>query len=61
MTGKDFKPGNYCPPGYVYTETYNGLRKGDWRIDVTSTDALKSIYNVGSNNYSRDAKTTSEQ
>ena len=44
----------YCPPGYVDTETANGFRL--WKQEVTGDQGLQLINQLGSHNYSRNAK-----
>ena len=45
----------YCPPGYVDREDNEGnVIPGDWRSDGSS-NALRTVQHVGSNNYSRSA------
>ena len=49
---------SYCPAGHVDIETANGLRMGNWRQEVAGDQGLQPINQVGSHNYSRDAKET---
>lgn len=54
-----FSDGNslYCPQRFVDTEIHNRRRTGQWRGIVHYDTGLQSVRRVGSNNYSKDAKT----
>ena len=60
MAGKQFGSNNYCPPGFVDSETPHGARLGDWRKEAHNTDAIQPISRLGSNNYSKTAKLVRE-
>ena len=47
---------NYCPTSYADRDTRLGLTLGDWRKEHGNTAGLQQISQMGSNNYSRDAK-----
>ena len=47
---------NYCPPNFADQEGPHGVRLGDWRSQVTEKTGLQPLSNVGSNNYSMEAK-----
>ena len=47
----------YCPPSFVDQEIHNRRRSGQWRGVVGNDTGLQCVGQVGSNNYSRDAKT----
>ena len=45
----------YCPLDFVDREVQGQVMQGQWRTDVHN-QALQDVSNIGSNNYSRDAK-----
>ena len=45
----------YCSPDFVNREIQGQVMHGQWRTDVHN-QALQDVSNIGSNNYSRDAK-----
>ena len=47
---------NYCSTSYANRDTRLGLTLGDWRTEYGNTAGLQQISQMGSNNYSRDAK-----
>ena len=47
---------SYCPSSYTDKDTSSGLTLGDWRKEQTNSAGLKPIPQIGSNNYSREAK-----
>ena len=53
---------NYCPMNFTDRETSNGVQEGQWRSEVSSNEigGLQEIPQLGSNNFSRDAKTVRE-
>ena len=64
MKGRTFGPNNYsyCPPNFVDRETPDGILRGGWRHDVHEYEGLAPLNRqVGSNNYSRDAKKVRER
>lgn len=56
MTGRCFSDNPYCPPDYVDLELNGSFKLGGWREDNENTGML-NITNLGSNNYSLEAKT----
>ena len=46
----------YCPYGYTDMETPQSSRPGDWRNEVVGDQGLVPISQIGSNNYTRNAK-----
>jgi hypothetical protein len=56
MTGRCFSDNPYCPPDYVDLELNGSFKLGGWREDNENTGML-DITNLGSNNYSLEAKT----
>ena len=46
----------YCPPGYVDLELNGSVRQGAWRSENANL-GIQEITNLGSNNYSLEAKT----
>ena len=57
MHGKEFETSyHYCPPEMVDMETVNGTRPGTWRHTDQSVGLVPLSGNLGSNNYSKDAK-----
>jgi len=44
---------SYCPPSYIDNESSYGFQAGDWRKENVG---LRQIQQIGSNNYSREAK-----
>ena len=51
---------NYCPSSYTDKDTTSGLILGDWRKEHVSSVGLQNIAQIGSNNYSREAKEVRE-
>ena len=47
---------NYCPTSYTDTDGSSGFRPGDWRKENSNCAGLESLPQIGSNNYSKDAK-----
>ena len=61
MHGKQFESSyQYCPPEMVDTETNRGTRPGTWRNEEQSGGLIPLQGNLGSNNYSKDAKIVRE-
>ena len=57
MHGREFEASyEYCPPEMVDMETVNGTRPGTWRHTDQSGGLVPLNGNLGSNNYSKDAK-----
>ena len=55
MFDRDFTGNNYCPGNYVDFEVNNSVVQGEWRKKHQGT-GLVSIQNMGSYNFSLDAK-----
>ena len=49
---------SYCPFNYIDEQSLNGVTAGQWRNDASPNTSLYPIAKVGSNNYSKYAKTT---
>ena len=47
---------NYCPTWYIDRDSRLGITLGDWRKEQANSAGLQQISQMGSNNYSRDAK-----
>ena len=47
---------NYCPTSYIDRDTRLGITLGAWRKEQANSAGLQQISQMGSNNYSRDAK-----
>ena len=60
MFGRTFD-NMYCPEGFVDEETCHGYNLGDWRREQNGTQGLQQANNLGSNNYTRDAKLIRER
>ncbi|XP_047132525.1 putative nuclease HARBI1 [Hydra vulgaris] len=62
MHGRQFEPLNqYCPSKLVDYETPSGLQAGEWRSNISDYQGLTNLQKqLGSNNYTRDAKTVRE-
>ena len=58
MRRRQFEPSDrYCPARFVNQEKQDGLQEGGWRREVTDYVGLATMQRqLGSNNYSRDAK-----
>ena len=46
---------SYCPPSYIDKDNRSGLTPGDWRKEQENCAGLQTT-NIGSNNYSKEAK-----
>ncbi|XP_065673860.1 putative nuclease HARBI1 [Hydra vulgaris] len=62
MHGRQFEPLNqHCPFGFVDCEISSGLLAGEWRSNVSNYQGITTLQKqLGSNNYSRDAKAVRE-
>ena len=61
MRGRRFGPKSYCPANFVDRDTPNGIQRGRWRYEVRGYQGLTELNTqIGSNNYSRDAKSIRE-
>ena len=61
MHNKDFETSyQYCPPEMIDTETIEGTRPGTWRNMEQPGGLVPLQGNLGSNNYSKHAKTVRE-
>ena len=47
---------NYCPTSFIDRDTRLGITLRDWSKEQTNSAGLQQISQMGSNNYSRDAK-----
>ena len=56
MADKLFERDNYCTPGFADYQVINGQRNGEWRAVAQNDNGLASLTQVGSHNYSKDAK-----
>lgn len=46
----------YCPPNYIDLEFNGAVRQGQWRSENANQVGIQDITNLGSNNYSLNAK-----
>ena len=62
MLGKSFHGSRcrYCPSGFIDTDTAGGIRLSDWRNECVSVEGIVPICRLGSNNYTKDAKSIRE-
>ena len=47
---------NYCPTNYIDQDAPSGFSAGQWRGEVNDMGAIQPVKNLGSHNYSQDAK-----
>lgn len=47
---------NYCTTSCMDRDTKSGITLGDWRRENANSAGLQQISQIGSKNYSRDAK-----
>ena len=51
----------YCPPSYISREENDHVLLGDWWQEQNHISDLKDVRRIGSNNYSKTAKTISDK